>query len=103
MHDQSRFEPEALLQWYAFSGGIPKYLEWLIQTSSKLSLWPQLVNEFSLTLEEGKYRLTEEFGCDQNSYFSILTAISAGKTTRSDIESMLQYSVGPQLKIGGTI
>ncbi|MCE3221506.1 ATP-binding protein [Vibrio diabolicus] len=98
MSDHGCFSPEALLEWYCFSGGIPKYLEWLVQCDPKQSLWPQLIDEFSLTLEEGKYRLTEEFGREQSNYFSILSAIASGKTSRSDIESMLQYSVGPQLK-----
>lgn len=98
MEDQARFTPDSLLEWYCFSGGIPKYLEWLIQTSAQESLWTQLINEYALTIEEGKYRLTEEFGSEQSSYFSILAAIASGKTSRSDIESVLQYSVGPQLK-----
>lgn len=98
MQDHSCFSPEALLQWYCFSGGIPKYLEWLVQCDHSESLWPQLISEFSLSLDEGKYRLTEEFGSEQSNYFSILSAIASGKTSRSDIESILQYSVGPQLK-----
>jgi Holliday junction resolvase-like predicted endonuclease len=69
-----------------------------VQCEHSEPLWPQLISEFSLSLDEGKYRLTEEFGSEQNNYFSILSAIASGKTSRSDIESILQYSVGPQLK-----
>jgi len=49
-------------------------------------------------IEEGKYRLAEEFGSEQSTYFSILACIASGKTSRSDIESVLEVSVGPYLQ-----
>lgn len=98
MQEHQHYSAEHLLTWYCISGGIPKYLEWLVQTESTESLWPQLMNEHSLLIEEGKYRLVEEFGQDQETYFSILAAISSGKTSRPEIESLLEHSIGPQLK-----
>lgn len=32
LKDTGRFSAENLLTWYTFSGGVPKYLEWLAQT-----------------------------------------------------------------------
>lgn len=98
LQDQNRFTPENLLAWYTLSGGIPKYLEWLTQTDPGQDLWESLINEHSLILEEGRYRLAEEFGAEQNTYFSILATIAAGKTSRSEIESVLEMSIGPYLK-----
>lgn len=98
LHDQQRFSPEAMLIWYTLSGGIPKYLEWLAQTDPQQDIWEALINEHSLILEEGRYRLAEEFGAEQNTYFSILATIASGKTSRSEIESVLEISIGPYLK-----
>lgn len=96
--DQERFSPENLLTWYSLSGGVPKYLEWLSQTDPSIDFWQEWLGEHSLVIEEGKYRLAEEFGAEQSTYFSILACIATGKTSRSDIESVLEVSVGPYLQ-----
>ncbi|MEZ5448193.1 MAG: DUF234 domain-containing protein, partial [Thiolinea sp.] len=98
LHDQQRYSAENLLTWFTLSGGVPKYLEWLVQTDPAQPLWEALINEHSLVLEEGRYRLAEEFGAEQSTYFSILASIASGKTSRSEIESVLEISVGPYLK-----
>nr|MDT0253786.1 ATP-binding protein [Endozoicomonas sp.] len=101
LRDQKQFSAETLLQWYMLSGGVPKYLEWLANTPSNLPLkagfWQGLINEHSLVIEEGHYRLAEEFGPEHGTYFSILAAIASGSTSRPGIESLLGISVGPQL------
>ncbi len=98
LKDQDRFSPENLLIWYTLSGGVPKYLDWLTRTDVNSELWQQWLSEHSLVIEEGKYRLVEEFGGEQNTYFSILACIANGKTSRSQIESVLELSVGPYLQ-----
>ena len=98
LQDQQRFSHENWLTWYTLSGGVPKYLEWLSRTDGSNDLWSQWLNEHSLVIEEGKYRLAEEFGGEQNTYFSILACIANGKTSRSQIESILETSVGPYLQ-----
>ncbi|WP_263079890.1 ATP-binding protein [Endozoicomonas sp. Mp262] len=95
--DQKRFSAEMLLQWYMLSGGVPKYLEWLVNTGAHDDIWQTLISEHSLLIEEGHYRLAEEFGPEHGTYFSILSAIAAGHTSRPAIESLLEISVGPQL------
>ena len=97
LHDQKRFSPQTLLQWYMLSGGVPKYLEWLVNTDAHENIWQTLVSEHSLLIEEGYYRLAEEFGPEHGTYFSILSAIAAGHTSRPAIEALLEISVGPQL------
>ena len=98
LKDQSRYTPETLLQWYMLSGGVPKYLEWLANTDAQTNIWQALVNEHSLLIEEGHYRLAEEFGPEHGTYFSILAAIAAGRTSRPEIEALLGISTGPQLE-----
>ncbi len=98
LQDQQRFSSENWLTWYTLSGGVPKYLEWLSRTDSHSDLWSQWLSEHSLVIEEGKYRLAEEFGGEQNTYFSILACIANGNTSRSQIESILKMSVGPYLQ-----
>ena len=95
--DQKRFSSETLLQWYMLSGGVPKYLEWLVNSDPEKNIWESLINEHSLLIEEGHYRLAEEFGPEHGTYFSIMAAIAAGHTSRPDIESLLGISIGPQL------
>ncbi|MGI2029708.1 hypothetical protein [Endozoicomonas acroporae] len=77
LHDQKRFSPQTLLQWFMLSGAVPKYLEWLVNTDPHENIWQTLVCEHSLLIEEGLYRLAEEFGPVHGTYFSILSAIAA--------------------------
>jgi len=98
LKNQRRFSAENWLTWYTLSGGVPKYLDWLARTDPQINLWEQWLSEHSLVIEEGKYRLAEEFGHEQNTYFSILACIAKGYTARSQIESILEVSVGPYLQ-----
>lgn len=98
LQGHKRFSTENWPTWYTLSGGVLKYLEWLSRTDSNNNLWSQWLSEHSLVIEEGKYRLAEEFGSEQNTYFSILACIANGNTSRSQIESILEISVGPYLQ-----
>ena len=88
MQDNNLYSPENYLLWYCFSGGIPKYTEWLIDADK--APWEALISDHSLVIEEGRYRLFEDFGGEHTLYFSILSAISEGKTSRGEIESYLE-------------
>ena len=94
--DNGLFTPERLLQWWCLSGGIPKYLEWLLQAGEKP--FQHLISSSSPLIEEGLHRLVEDFGSEHRSYFSILAAIAIGQTTRSRIESFVGTGVGPMLE-----
>jgi len=98
LKDNQQFSGDNLLLWYCLSGGIPKYLEWLAQIPKETNIWAHLIQENSLLIDEGHYRLAEEFGAQQPIYFSILALIACGKTNRSAIESVLQTSIGPYLE-----
>ena len=96
--DKQTFSNEAFLQWFMLSGGVPKYLEMLHHASKGDNIWDALISENSLLIEEGQYRLAEEFGPENSRYFSILSAIASGRTSRPEIESLLEKSIGPQLE-----
>ena len=48
-------------------------------------------------IDEGKIVLIEEFGKEHGTYFSILSAIAGGKTSRDKIESVVGGAVGGYL------
>jgi len=88
------FTQEDILSFYTLTGGVAKYVE-LFVTFEAFSLNKQLdliFDENSLFLEEGKNLLVEEFGKEYTSYFSILSLIASGKTSRSEIQNILQKS-----------
>ena len=57
----------------------------------------QIVKADSIFLGEGKAILIEEFGKDYGVYFSILSAIARGKTSRSEIENAVGREIGGYL------
>lgn len=78
-----------LLALYALTGGIAKYVALLMDhgATTRDQMIEDMVGEGSLFIEEGKAGLIEEFGKDYGTYFSILSAIARGRTTRKDIEN----------------
>ena len=90
---------EDLLTFYMLTGGVAKYVEVLVDNRA-FSYEAQLdlvFDENSLFIDEGKNLLIEEFGKEYTTYFSILTLISSSKTSRSEIESILEKNVGGYL------
>jgi hypothetical protein len=87
---------EDLLAFYLITGGVAKYVELLIAklALSKSTIIEEVIAENSLFLEEGKNVLIDEFGKDYGNYFSILSLITAGKTSRVEIESIMEMQIG---------
>src|SRR5574344_1819213 len=61
------------------------------------SMIDTIIDPNSIFLEEGKNRLIEEFGKEYGTYFSILALISDSKTSRSEIESILERNISGHL------
>ncbi|MDR2912883.1 MAG: ATP-binding protein, partial [Alistipes sp.] len=102
MHDyHPKYTNDDLLALYTFTGGVPKYVE-LFCDNRMLSVGEMIgfmVRENSSFTEEGKHLLVEEFGKNYATYFSILSAISGGINTQSEIEAALGgKSIGGHLK-----
>ena len=81
------YTAEDLLALYAFTGGVAKYVQLLVDAgaTTKTTMLDQIIKADSIFLGEGKAILIEEFGKDYGIYFSILSAIARGKTSRSEI------------------
>ena len=90
------YQPEDLLALFLITGGVPRYVELLVQNKAftRQRMLEEVVNDNSLFLEEGRNVLIEEFGKDYANYFSILSLIASGKTARVEIESILEMQTG---------
>ena len=93
------YAAEDLLALYAFTGGVAKYVQLLMDAGAvtKEKMLDRIVRADSVFLGEGKAILIEEFGKDYGIYFSILSAIARGKTSRSEIENVVGREVGGYL------
>ncbi|KOO67917.1 ATP-binding protein [Xylanibacter rarus] len=93
------YTAEDLLALYSFTGGVAKYVQLLVDAgaTTKEKMLNQIVKADSIFLGEGKAILIEEFGKDYGVYFSILSAIARGKTSRSEIESVVGREIGGYL------
>lgn len=82
---------EELLALYTFTGGVPKYVEMIIDNGdySISRMVNFMITQDSPFLTEGKNLLIQEFGKQYGNYFSILTFIANGKTTIPEMESMM--------------
>jgi len=93
-------KPVDLLAFYMLTGGVAKYIE-IFADKNKFTLklmLDEIFRENSLLLEEGKNLLIEEFGKEYTTYFSILSLIASSKTSRSDMESILEKNIGGYLE-----
>lgn len=90
---------QTLFDAFAVTGGLPKYLELLAENKalSRQKMMAFIFKQHSPFLTEGKHLLIEEFGKDHGTYFSILELIASGKTSRSEIESILEIHTGAYL------
>jgi uncharacterized protein len=101
MQDHSpTFQPDDLLSFYILTGGVAKYVEIFADKGcfTFTKMLDEIFRENSFLLDEGKNVLIEEFGRDYATYFSILSLIASAKTSRSEIESILEKNIGGYLE-----
>ena len=93
------FRPDDLLAFYMISGGVAKYVEQLVMQTAftKDTILDAITQTGSYFIDEGRDVLSEEFGKDYNNYFSVMTAIASGKTTRGEIKSHIGLESGGYL------
>lgn len=95
------YTPDDLLTMYAITGGVPKYMAWLMDNGcyTKESMYAEIFSDNSHFIEEGRSLLVSEFGRNYGIYFSILQEIAIGNVTQAVIEAKLGgISVGGYLK-----
>ena len=93
------YTPEDLLCLYALTGGVAKYVAWLMDakatTKQKMLRW--VTQTGSPYLSEGTELIMSEFGRDYTNYLSILQLIAGGLTTQSEIDGAIGKNTGAYL------
>ncbi len=98
-YHKKSFTSEDLLALWTFTGGIAKYVALLMDAGATdfRRMLKVAIEEDSFFLEEGKVLLGDEFGKDFSTYFSILSAIARGMTSRNEIEQVVGRQIGGHL------
>ncbi|GHU97570.1 ATPase [Spirochaetia bacterium] len=93
------YTAEDLLCFYMISGGVPKYIELLMDSGAVTAgkMLDAVTLPDSPFLNEGKELLVGEFGREYGTYFSILQLIAQGKNTQSEIDSIVGKNTGTYL------
>ena len=95
-----KYTPEDLLCLYMLTGGVAKYVAWLMDakatTKTKMLRW--VTQAGSPYLTEGTELIMSEFGKDYTNYLSILQLIASGMTTQSEIDGALGKNTGAFLE-----
>ena len=99
LHDYGINGLEKLFEFYVITGCVPKYLDIFLtnQCNDLDSMLDFMLCENSPFLNEGRNVLIEEFGKDYTTYFSILELIARGRTSSSEIQSMIHKNVSAYL------
>lgn len=96
------YSNDDLLALYSFTGGVPKYVELLMDNGchDMCSMVDYMTMPGSQFLDEGEKILIQEMGKNYGTYFSILARISSGEVTLPEIEGSLgDKSLGGQIRI----
>lgn len=91
---------DELLALYTYTGGVPKYVELLVDNKALTiqKMIKYVSQSDSPFIDEGRNLLIQELGKKYGNYFSILDAISSGINTQSQIEAFMgEKSIGGQL------
>jgi AAA+ ATPase superfamily predicted ATPase len=82
------YTSEDLLAFYAFTGGVAKYVQLLVENEALTfnKMFDFMIREDSPFITDGKNMLIEEFGKDYAIYFTVLSTIARGENTRGKIE-----------------
>ncbi|MDR3343894.1 MAG: ATP-binding protein [Treponema sp.] len=93
------YTPEDVLCFYLITGGIPKYAALLMEAGAVTAkkMLDTVTRQDSWLFTEGKDLLISEFGREYGIYFSILQLIAAGKTSQSEIDSLIEKNTGAYL------
>ena len=99
LHDHHAYTPQNLLDFFILTGGVAKYIELFINAKAfdRISMLNEIVSPHGLFLDEGRNRLIEEFGKEYGVYFSILSLIANSKTSKGEIESILEKNISGYL------
>ena len=94
------YMPDDLLCLYMLTGGVAKYVSLLMDAhaTNKEKMLDFVFREDSPFLTEGRELMLSEFGRDYGTYFSIMQLIAEGKTSQTEIDSIIGKNTGTYLK-----
>lgn len=93
------YSTDDLLAFAMITGGVASYVRELVNNNAftRDDIFRTVLSDGSMFITEGRDMLIEELGRDSQTYFSILYAISEGKTTRNEITSAIGVECGGYL------
>lgn len=99
LKEHKNYTNQNLVDFYALTGGIAKYIELFVlyDAFNLKDMIDKIVTTNSIFLNEGRNRLIEEFGKEYGTYFSVLSLIASSKTSKSEIESILERNISGHL------
>ena len=93
------YSPDDLLAIYSLTGGVAKYVELIMEHNAlkKDEMIEDVVSMGSYFIDEGREMLSDEFGKDYGKYFSVLSALANGYTTRGEMTNYVGFDTGGYL------
>ena len=93
------FTADDLLAFYMVTGGVAKYVEQLViqQAFTKEDIVKSTLGYGSYFINKGKDVLSDEFAKEYGNYFSVLSSIADGYTSRGDITNTTGVESGGYL------
>jgi len=93
------YKPDDLLALWSFTGGVARHVALLMDDGAYTpkKMVESMIRLGSTFLDEGKTLLVEEFGKEYGNYFTILSCIASGQTSRNEIEQAIGGSAGGYL------
>ena len=94
-----QYTSEDLLCLYALSGGVAKYVAWLMDAKAftKQKMLRFATSDGSPYLTEGTELIMSEFGRDYTNYMSIMQLIAGGLTSQGEIDGVIGKNTGAYL------
>lgn len=93
------YTADDLLTFYMVTGGVAKYVEQLVMGNAftKEEIIRSVLGYGSYFINEGRDVLSDEFGKEYGNYFSVLSSIADGYTSRGDITNAVGVESGGYL------
>ncbi len=94
-----RHSESDLLALWTITGGVPRYVELLMErgATSRSEMIDTVFGGITSFIDEGKTVLSDEFGREYGTYFTILASIAGGKTSYAEIVNEVGMDVGGYL------
>lgn len=93
------YAPDDLLALWTVSGGVPRYVELLMEAgaTTREDIINTVFGGITSFIDEGRTILSDEFGREYGTYFTILAAIASGRTSYAEICNEVGVDAGGYL------